>query len=223
MRMPCSLREQGLPPQLSWRHRGTGTARKGGPCTDMPVLQNANHRNGLWRGRINTWKYASFRSIAANQSMWASWTEVCSRRADPRLVLTHHLSWVQWSKGCKTPSSYRLEGPALLHPSPVGLRSLHARQGHLPPSLKWSGRPWTWECAGRTESHSRVWWSDGAKETDWEALARNRTSCTNRTTDVPAVGQQGGMQGPGPGVSLPVRSGSACVQHLPAFGQRVRE
>uniref|UniRef100_A0A672T554 Desmoglein-2-like n=1 Tax=Sinocyclocheilus grahami TaxID=75366 RepID=A0A672T554_SINGR len=39
------------------------------------------------------------------------------------------------SRGCKTPSSYRLQGLALSHPLPVGLRSPHARQEHRPPSL----------------------------------------------------------------------------------------
>ncbi len=109
-------------------------------------------------------------------SVWAFWTGACegpgSKRADPRLVLTHRFSWVQWSKGCKTPTSYRLEGPALSRPSPVGLRSLLARWGHPLPSLWWSGCRDTWEVAGRTESHSRVWWYGGANETGWGALAR---------------------------------------------------
>ncbi len=46
----------------------------------------------------------------------ASWTGACagpgSRLADPGLVEDHRLSWVRWSKGCKTPASSRMEGPA---------------------------------------------------------------------------------------------------------------
>ncbi len=35
---PVLSREQGLPLLLSWRHGAIGTARRAGPCTDMPVL-----------------------------------------------------------------------------------------------------------------------------------------------------------------------------------------
>ncbi len=97
-----------------------------------------------------------------------------SKLADPRSVVTHRFSWAQWSKGCKTPTSYRLEGPVLSHPLPAGLWFPHARQGHRQLSLKWSGHLWTWGDAGRTESRSWVWWSAGATETDWGVLARLR-------------------------------------------------
>ncbi len=60
-----------------------------------------------------------------------SWTAACevhgSKLADPRSVVTHHLSWAQWSRDWTTPTPYRLEGPALSRPSPVGLRFPHAK------------------------------------------------------------------------------------------------
>ncbi len=101
-----------------------------------------------------------------------SWTGACEGRAGPRLVVTHRLSWVRWSRGCRTLTSSRLEGPALSRPSPVGPRLLHARQGHPCSTLRWTECPWTWEDAGRTESRSWVWWSSGASEMAWGALAR---------------------------------------------------
>ncbi len=71
---------------------------------------------------------------------------------------------------------------------------------------------WTWEGAGRTKSHSRVRWSLGASETAGQLPApRHRTSGTIGTTDVPAVGQQGGMQGPGP---WRTEEGSECAVHV---------
>ncbi len=39
----------------------------------------------------------------------------------------------------KPPTPYRLEGPALSHPLPVGLRFPQARQEHRRPWLKWTG------------------------------------------------------------------------------------
>ncbi len=215
MRTPCSLRGTRAASATFVKTWGDRYARP----------SNANYRNGLWRRRIDTWKYASIRSIAANQSLGRTHPKMCccvsilngslwrarfkTRRS--KIGLNPPL-FLGAMKDCKTPSSYQLEGPALSHPSPVGLWFLHARQEHLLPSLSWSGRPWNWEDAGRTESHSRVWWSDGANETDWEALARLPESGTNRTTDVTAVGQRGGMQGPSSGVWLPVQSGvSVCA------------
>ncbi len=118
-----------------------------------------------------------------------SWTAACevhgSKLADPRSVVTHHLSWAQWSRGWTTPTSYRLEGPALSRPSPVGLRFPHARQEHRRVWLKWTGCPWTWGDAGRTESHSRVWRSVGATETDWGALFRLRETVPAAPTEPP--------------------------------------
>ncbi len=157
MRTPSG--EQGLPLLISWRHGATGTARRAGLCTDMPVLrtQTAGMACGAERSTRGSTR-PSGRSLQTKLgdgrtqrcvSVWAFWTGACegpgSRRADPRLVLTHRLSWVQWSKGCKTLTSYRLEGPALSHPSPVGLRSLLARWGDPLPSLWWSGCRDTWE------------------------------------------------------------------------------
>ncbi len=105
-----------------------------------------------------------------------SWTGACegpgSERAGPRLVVTYRLSWVQWSRGCRTLTSSRLEGPALSSPSPAGPRFLHARQEHLCSTQRWTERPWTWEDAGRIESRSRVWWFSEPSETAWGALAR---------------------------------------------------
>ncbi len=73
----------------------------------------------------------------------------------------------------------------------------------------------TWEDAGRTESHSRVRWSLGASETVGQLPApRHRTSGTIGTTDVPAVGQRGGMQGPGP---WRTEERSECAVHVTCF------
>ncbi len=92
--------------------------------------------------------------------------------AGPRLVVTHRLSWVRWNRGCRTLISSRLEGPALLRPSPAGPWLLHARQGHPCLTLWWTECPWTWEDAGWTESRSWVWWSSRASEKAWGDLAR---------------------------------------------------
>ncbi len=163
-------------------------------------------------------------------SVWAFWTGACegpgSRRADPRLVLTHRLSWVQWSKGCKTLTSYWLEGPALSRPSPVGLRSLLARWGHPLPSLRRSRCRDTWELPARTESHSRVWWYGEANETGWEALARPPRTVLVTPTDPPTYprwGSEGERRDPARASRCRFEAGSACVTHLPAFRQRVRE
>ncbi len=120
-----------------------------------------------------------------------------SERTGPRLVVTHHLSWVRWSKGCKTLTSSRLEGPAVSHPSPAGPRSLHATQEHLCPAQRWTECPWTWEGAGRTESHSRVWWFSWASETVWGALARHpatEQAGLGEPPTYPLVGQRSGTQ-----------------------------
>ncbi len=90
-------------------------------------------------------------------SVSTSWTGASegpgSERAGPRLVVTHRLSWVRWSRGCRTLISSWLEGPALLPPSSTGPRLLHARQGQLCSTPRWTERPWTcWEDARQTES-----------------------------------------------------------------------
>ncbi len=78
---------KGLPPQLSWRHGVTGTARRAGPCTNMPVLQTqttgmACGAEGLRQGSTRP----SGQSLQANlgdgctrrcTSAWVSWTEAC--------------------------------------------------------------------------------------------------------------------------------------------------
>ncbi len=167
---------QGPPPRLWWRREATGTARRAGPCTDTPVPRTRNagmacvaggsrHESTRPSGRLLQTNLGDGR-IQKCVSASTSWTAACevhgSKLADPRSVVTHHLSWAQWSRGWTTPTSYRLEGPALSRPSPVGLRFPHARQEHRRVWLKWTGCPWTWGDAGRTESHSRVWWSVGA-------------------------------------------------------------
>ncbi len=120
-------------------------------------------------------------------SAWAFWTVACEgsdlKLAGPRSVETHSFYWVQWIKGCKTLTSYRLEGPALLRPSPAGLRSPQARCGRRQLKLKWSGMLWTWGDAGRTESH-RCLTPDGPNE------------------PVRRTGERGGKQGCGSGGSL---------------------
>ncbi len=234
--------EQGLPPRLSWRR---GPARRVGPCTDMldPRTQSAKTAYVEEESRHESTR-PSGRSLQTNLgdgctrkcvSAWASWTVACegsdSKLADPRSVVTHRFSWVQWSKGCKTLTSYRQEGPALSRPSPVGLRSPHARHVYRQLSLKWSGHPWTWGDAGWTESHSRAWWSEWASEMDWGALTR--------LAETAQVGPRGPSAYPQWGSEVECRdaargalfgrrpvAGSECaVQHLPGstIGQGVQE
>ncbi len=119
---------------------------------------------------------------------------------DPRLVITLHFSWVQWCKGWKTLPSYRLEGPVSSRPSPVGqqfpsqdmgISCLHCCEVDAPE-------------LGRTLGKlNHIKESDGPQETarrlGSSPAPRHLTSRTSRTTDVPAVGQWGGRQGPGPG------------------------
>ncbi len=152
----------------------------------------------------------------------ASWTGACegpgSGRAGPRLVVTHRLSWVRWSTGCKTPTSSRLEGPALSRPSPAGPRLPHAREGHPCSTQRWTERPWTWEDAGRTESRSQVWWFSWASETAWGALARPPETVQagpGKPQTYPRWGSEVEHRGP---TRKAVRSevGSECaVRHLP--------
>ncbi len=240
MRTPCSLRGTRAASATFVKTRATGTARRAGPCTDMPVLrtQTAGMACGA-EGSTHGSTRPSGRSLQTNLgdgrtqrcvSVWVFWTGACegpgSRCADPRLVLTHRLSLLQWSKGCKTLTSYRMEGPGLSRPSPVGLRSLLARWGHPLPSLWWSGCRDTWEVAGRTESHSRVWWYGGANETGWGALARPPRTVLVTPTNPPTYprwGSEGERRDPARASRCRSEAGSACVTHLPAFRQRVRE
>ncbi len=107
-----------------------------------------------------------------------------SECAGLRFVGTHHLSWVRWSKGCKTLTSSQLEGPALFCPLQAGPRFPHARQKHLCSTPRWTECPWNREDAGQTESCSRVWWSqrDGLGSTG--QAPRDRTSGTRGATDM---------------------------------------
>ncbi len=161
-----------------------------------------------------------------------SWTGVCeepgSERAGPGLVVTHRLSWVWWSRGCRTLTSSRLEGPALSRPSPVGPRLLHARQGHPCSTLRWTECPWTWGDAGRTESRSRVWWSSGASEMAWGALARPPGTVQAGPGELltyPRWGSEVEHRGP-TRKAVRLEVGSECVGwHWPGsiVGQGVRE
>ncbi len=180
------LAVQGLHLRPWWRHKATGIARRGGPCTGMLALRTQSGETVCVEGGSRHGsRRPSGRSLQTNRrdghiercvSASTSWMGACegpgSEHAGPRLVVTHRLSLVRWSRGCRTLTSSRLEGPALSRPSPVGPRLLHTRQGHPCSTLRWTECPWTWEDAGRTELRSRVWWSSGTSETAWGALAR---------------------------------------------------
>ncbi len=66
MHTPCSLREQGLPPLLSWRHGAIGIARRAGPCTNMLVLQRKPQEWPV--ARKGRHMYRSFGANAADRS-----------------------------------------------------------------------------------------------------------------------------------------------------------
>ncbi len=146
---------QGLLLRPWWRHEATGIARREGPCTGMlapwtqsgeTVCVEGGSRHGSRRpsGRLLQTNRRDGR-IERCVSASTSWTGACegpgSERAGPGLVVTHCLSWVWWSRGCRTLTSSRLEGPALSRPSPVGPRL-------LPDALngpgKHSGQFWIW-------------------------------------------------------------------------------
>ncbi len=57
MRTPCSLKGTRAASATFVKTRGDRDSPKGRTCTDMLVLRN--RRNGLWHGRIDTWKYGS--------------------------------------------------------------------------------------------------------------------------------------------------------------------
>ncbi len=129
----------------NWPENPTGWgAWKGGACTDIPeprtriagmpcaaggLRHESTHPSG-WLLQTNLEDGCTRKCISAS----TSWTAACevhgSKLANPRLTVTHHSTWAQWSKAWKTLTSYRLERPALLHPSLAGLRFLHARQGY---------------------------------------------------------------------------------------------
>ncbi len=61
MRTPCSLRGTKAASATFVKTRGDRDSPKGRTLYWYARPSNANRRNGLWRGRIDTWKYASFR------------------------------------------------------------------------------------------------------------------------------------------------------------------
>ncbi len=66
--MPASLNGTRAASTTLVKTRGDRDSPKGRTLYWYARPSNAKRRNGLCRGRIETWKYASFRSIAANQS-----------------------------------------------------------------------------------------------------------------------------------------------------------
>ncbi len=73
-----------------------------------------------------------------------------------------------------------------------------ARYKHCQPLLRWAGCPWTWGDAGRNEWHSLMVWRSQRNGLGSASQAlRDRESRTKGTTDIPAVGQRGGLQGRG--------------------------
>ncbi len=118
---------QGPPPRLWWRREATGTARRAGPCTDTPdprtwiagmacVAGGSRHESTRPSSRSLQTNLGDGRTQKCISTS-TSWTAACevhgSKLADPRSVVTHHLSWAQWSRGWTTRTPYRLEGPAL--------------------------------------------------------------------------------------------------------------
>ncbi len=103
--------------------RSAGSSRDG-----VAILRGAwavvrAHRPHDWaslgcRQRAVIWAACDSRGGDGGQAMTCGVPS--SRLADPGLVEGHHLFWVWWSKGCKTPASSRLDGPARLHPLPGG-------------------------------------------------------------------------------------------------------
>ncbi len=132
MRMPLSLKGTRASSTILVKTRGGRDSPKGRTLYWYARLSIAKWRNVLYRGRIETWKYVSFRPIAVNQSKgqmhWkmsfcilnVSLWRARFRCPGPRLVVNHRFSWARGSKGCRTQTSSRLEGPALLRPLPVG-------------------------------------------------------------------------------------------------------
>ncbi len=130
---PFSQGNKGLS-GTSVKTRGNRDSPKGRTLYWYAQPSNANRMNGLCSGRIETW-------IASNQSrgfcinilkgsMWSAQFKACRSKIGrkPTAFLGHNKV-----KCCKTLTSYQLEGLALSHPSPAGLRFPHARQGHRRP------------------------------------------------------------------------------------------
>ncbi len=74
-----------------------------------PVLisfaPKANLRNSLWWGRMEMWKYASFRSIATNQSSDLVWDTTCSIESILNFSrMTEQFSWLRSKIGRNHPS-----------------------------------------------------------------------------------------------------------------------
>ncbi len=80
------------------------------------LLPKANLRNFLWEGMMETWKYASFRSIVTNQSSYLIWLTMIGIVNILNLNLLRerfkcrrskigrnppHPSWELWNTGCR--------------------------------------------------------------------------------------------------------------------------
>ncbi len=68
MRTPCSLRGTRAASATFVKTRGDRDSLKGRTLYLYARPSNANRRTDLWRGKIDTWKYGSFRSTAADRS-----------------------------------------------------------------------------------------------------------------------------------------------------------
>ncbi len=180
---PLPVTGQGCPLRPSWRHGERGRAQRGGPCTAMADLRTQTVGTVcVAEGSKHESKRPSGRSLQTNPGAVCIFImrlcisilngRLCrawSGDANPGLVEDHRLSWVRWSKGCKTPASSWLEGPARLHPLSGGQQSPRARHEHSELPLKSRECRWTWEVAWRTESRSRVELCAWVNETGWAA------------------------------------------------------
>ncbi len=104
--------EHALPPRPWWRHEATGIARSEGPCTNMLALRTQSREMVCVEGGSRHGsRCPSGRLLQINRkdgciercvSVSTSWTGASegpgSERAGPRLVVTHRLSWVRWSR-----------------------------------------------------------------------------------------------------------------------------
>ncbi len=136
--MPCSLNGASTASTTFVNVRGESARPKGRTRYWYALPPKANLRNFLWHGWMDTWKYASFRSIVKTSpwtwfatqlaSAWASWTSADwlsgSVDADLWSDAIRHPSWELWNTGCKTRIPSREEGPPRWPPSLIGLSLL---------------------------------------------------------------------------------------------------